>query len=177
MGAKLDHILVNPNQMRHNCIGVQYNPCVYNPTGITRPQEDVTIPLYMSGTIVCADISSPTQQYLEDFPWVILTSQHDWDPHPILFPKILRRKEEEYLFTGIAKIHVYALRIKVHDIEIDPWLRNTIHNSSFIETRIVLQVRIADANVPDAARINYFGDDVLEGHRQDIPSHRTLTSK
>ena len=45
MGDKLDHTLVNPNQMRYNRIDVQDNPCMQNSMGITCPQEDVTIPL------------------------------------------------------------------------------------------------------------------------------------
>ena len=61
MEDKLDHYLVNPNQMRHHCIYVQENPCMQKPMDITCPQEDMKIPLYMSGTIVCADTSLPTK--------------------------------------------------------------------------------------------------------------------
>ena len=54
MGEKLDHTIVNPNQMRQNRIDIQYNPCMQNQMGITCPEEDRTVRLYMSGTIVCA---------------------------------------------------------------------------------------------------------------------------
>ena len=47
MGDKLDHILMNPNQMRHNHINVQDNPCMQNPMGINFLEEDLTIPLYI----------------------------------------------------------------------------------------------------------------------------------
>ena len=39
---------------------------------------------------------------------------------------------------------------KVHETEIYPGLRDTIHDSSFVTTRLVSQVRIADTKVPDA---------------------------
>ena len=45
--------------------------------------DGVTIPIYMSGTIICADNSSPTQKQLEDCPLTVLTSHHDWDPHSV----------------------------------------------------------------------------------------------
>ena len=39
MEDKLDHTLVNPNQMRHHRIDVQDNPCMQNPMGITCPED------------------------------------------------------------------------------------------------------------------------------------------
>ena len=67
MGDKLDHTLVNTNNMNHHHIDVKYNLYMNKPMGTTCPQEDVAITLYMSGTVVCADTSPPTQQNVEDF--------------------------------------------------------------------------------------------------------------
>ena len=94
MGKKFYHTLVNPNQMRHHCIKVQDNPRIHKPMGITFHQEDVTITLYMAGTIVCDDTSSPTKQQLGDCTWIILTYQHDWYPHSVCFTKGSRSEEE-----------------------------------------------------------------------------------
>ena len=69
------------------------------------------------------------------------------------------------------------MRSKVHETEIDPVLRYTVHNPSFIETRLVSQVRISDAKVPDLTRITNLEEDVFEGRREDVPSPRTFTSK
>ena len=77
MGEKLDHTLVNPNQMHHHHIDVQENPCMQNPMGITCPEENATIPIYMSGTIFCDSTSSPTQKQLEDCTWIVLTYPYD----------------------------------------------------------------------------------------------------
>ena len=118
MGEKLDHILVNPNQVRHHRIDVQNNPCMKKPMRITFPEEVVTAPLYISGTIVCADNLSPTQQQLEDYPRIVLTSPHYWDPHSVRFRKGSHSEEEEDLFAGIVSIHADTLRSKVCETEI-----------------------------------------------------------
>ena len=131
----------------------------------------------MSGTIVCAANLSPTQQQLKDFPRIVLTYPHDWDPHSVLFPKGSHSEEEEYLFTCIAEIRVDALRRKVHDTEMETGIRNTVHEPSFITMRLVSQVRIDDAKVSDATRITDIEKEVFEGWRQDILSHRNFTSK
>ena len=126
MGEKLDHTLVNPNQMLHYSTDMKDNPWMYKLMGLTCPKKYVTITLYMSSTIICAETSSPTQQQLEDFTWIILTSQHEWDPNSVRFPKGSHSEKEEYLFTGIVDICVDALRRNVHETEIDPGLRNTV---------------------------------------------------
>ena len=64
MGNKLEHTLVNSNQMHHRHINLQDNPCMHNPMGITCPQEDVTITLYIAGTFFGANTSSPTKHKL-----------------------------------------------------------------------------------------------------------------
>ena len=169
MREKLNHTLVNPNQMSNHHIDVQDNPCTNKSTFIKCPQEDVTILLYMSGTMFCADTSSLTQQQLEDFPRIILTSQHDWDPHSSHFPKGSHSKEEGYLFAGIAEILVDTLRSKVHETDIDPGLHDTVHDPYFIAMRIVSQVRIADAKIHDATRTHDLNEDFLKVNVKTYP--------
>ena len=69
------------------------------------------------------------------------------------------------------------MQSKLNDTEIDPGLHDTVHDPYFIATRLVSQVRIADAKVTDATRITDLEDDVFEGRRQDVRSHRNFTSK
>ena len=94
----------------------------------------MTIPLYMSGTIVCVYTSSPKQQQLEDFHKIILTYQHDWDPHSVRFPKCSHSEEEKDLFAVIAEIRVDALLSEVHETHIWPGIRKTVHDLSFNAT-------------------------------------------
>ena len=177
MGDKWYHTLVNPNQMYNNHIDVQDNHCMQNPMGITCPKYDVTIPLNMSGTIVSADNLLPKQHQFRDFPQMILTYLLEWDPHCIRFLKDSHSEEEIYSLSGIAEIRVDALQIKVLETKIYPGLRNTAHNALFIVTRLVLQVIIDDAKFTNTTRINDTDEYVLEGWRQGITSHSTLTYK
>ena len=173
----MDHTLVNPNPMRHHHIDLQDNPCIKNPMCITCPEEYVTIPLYMSGTIFCAGTLSSIQHQLEDCPLIVLTSPHDWYPHSVRFATVPHSEEEEYLFASIETIRVDALRSYVHETDIYPGLRNTVHNPSLVATRLVPQVRISDAKVPDATIITNLDEDVFEGRRQNVTYHRKFTSK
>ena len=75
----------------------------------------MTIPLYISGTIVCGDTSLPTQQQLEDIPQIFLTSLHEWDTNSVCIPKDSHSEDEEYLITGTAEIRVDGFRGKVHE--------------------------------------------------------------
>ena len=84
MGDKLDHTLVNPNQLRAYGVSVQDNPFDTKPLSITT--DDVSVELYSEGTIICGDTRTPTESELSQLPRLILTSLHDWDPHNVCFP-------------------------------------------------------------------------------------------
>ena len=75
MGNKLDHTLVNPNQLRAYGISVQDNPFDTKPHSITT--DDVSVELYLEGTIICGDTWTPTESELSQLPLLILTSPHD----------------------------------------------------------------------------------------------------
>ena len=53
IGDKLDHTLVNPNQLRAYGISIQVNPFDTKPLSITA--DDVSVELYLEGTIICGD--------------------------------------------------------------------------------------------------------------------------
>ena len=147
--------------MRHHCIDVQYNTCMHKTMVTNCPQGGVTILIYMSGTIICADTSSSTQKQLEYFPKIILTYQHYQDPHSVCFPKGSRSREDEYLFAGISEICIDALGSKVHETEIESGLNNTVYYLSSIVTRLVSQVIISNAKVPDSTRITDTEEEVF----------------
>ena len=94
---------------------------------------------------------------------IFLTFPYDCDPHSGRFLKVSHSEEEEDLLAGIAEIHVDTLRSKVHETEIDPGICDTVHDLSFIATRLVLQVRITDAKFLDATIITNIEEDVFEG--------------
>ena len=64
MGYKMDHTLVNPNQMRHFGIKVQDNPYDYAPLYLMTEDGDFALPLGFQGTNIMADTRTPTEEEL-----------------------------------------------------------------------------------------------------------------
>ena len=60
MGDKMEHSLVNPNQMRLFGIAVQDNPVCKSPLYLTTEDGDFVLPLQMKGTNVMANTRAPT---------------------------------------------------------------------------------------------------------------------
>ena len=85
-GNKLDHSLLNPNQLRNH--GIVYNDNPFNkdePIGIECP-EIVSIPLETKGTKIRFESRVPTLHELNNIPdsyRVQLTSVHPWNPSSI----------------------------------------------------------------------------------------------
>ena len=75
MGDKLNHTMVNPNQIRAYGVNVQDNPFDAKPLSITT--DDASVMLYSEGTIICGDTRTPTEPELSQLPRLILTSPHD----------------------------------------------------------------------------------------------------
>ena len=96
MGDKMDHTLVNPNQLRSFGITVQDDPYSGAPTFISTEGNEFTMPLWSKGTTLGVSTRTPTEQELqENQPHIILSSEHDWDPQNVRFPKARRAVEEE----------------------------------------------------------------------------------
>ena len=81
MGDKLDHTLVNPNQLQAYGVSIQDNPFDAKPLSIIT--VDISVELYLEGAIICGDTWTPTESELSRLPCLILTSPHDWDPHNV----------------------------------------------------------------------------------------------
>ena len=62
MGDKLDHTLVNPNQLWAYGVSVQDNPFDAKPLSITT--DDASVKLYSEGMIICGDTWTPTESKL-----------------------------------------------------------------------------------------------------------------
>ena len=74
VGDKLDHTLVNPNQLWAYGVNIQDNHFYAKPLSIT--SDDASVELYSEGTIICGDTRTPTESELSQLPWLILTSPH-----------------------------------------------------------------------------------------------------
>jgi hypothetical protein len=93
-GDLLDHSLVNPNQLRHFGIQVSDNPYDHeHPLQISTDVCD--IPLDINGTIISFQTRAPTDEELNSYPHIVLTSDHPWDPHNVVLGAVSRSVEEE----------------------------------------------------------------------------------
>ena len=82
LGTKMEHSLLNPNQLRFNGISVQDNPFDTN-TPLSIEHDDITIPLSILGTNIFLNTHTPTQRELDSCPHIHLTSDVYWNPHTV----------------------------------------------------------------------------------------------
>ena len=150
MGDKLDHTLVNPNQVRAYSVSIQDNPFDTKPLSIAA--DDVSVKLYLEGTIICGDTQTPTESELGQLPRLILTSPHAWDPHNVCFPSYSGQLSDS---TPIESSHSI--------LAVDTLLQHTIYDPMMVASLMSSQVQVAEIAMPSAL--------------QDVPLARTFQSK
>jgi hypothetical protein len=89
MGDKMEHTLVNPNQLRAYGFTVQDNPFSTSPTFISTEGHGFSMPLKSKGSTSILGVITriPADRELQECQHVILSSEHDWDPQNVRFPK------------------------------------------------------------------------------------------
>ena len=95
MGDKMNHSLINPNQLRLYGATVQDNPVCDYPLYIMTEDGEFVLTLGMKGTNVMANTHRPTMEELHDCMHITLSSHHLWDPHRVRFPESSRTVQEE----------------------------------------------------------------------------------
>ena len=82
-GTRLDHSLFNPNQFRSYGLGFWDNPYDKERGLEIEINDDITIPMYSSGTKVLFQSRVPTAHELNTCPHINLTSQEEWNPKQV----------------------------------------------------------------------------------------------
>ena len=82
-GNKLDHSLINPNQLRFGGTPVWDNPYDSSHDTSIECSDGLTIPLKFDGVKGIFQSRSPTTQELNDCVHVHLTSDREWNPHNV----------------------------------------------------------------------------------------------
>ena len=147
---KLDHTLVNPNQLRAYDVSVQDNPFDTKPLSMTT--DDVSIELYLEGTIICGETRMPTESKLGQLPRLILTSLNDWDPHIVCFLSCSSHSSDS---TPIKSSHSI--------LAVDTLLQHTIYDQIMVASLMSSQVQVAEIAMQSAIH--------------DVPSAQTFQSK
>ena len=65
MGDKMEHSLLNPNQLRYFGVTVQDNPFSDAPLYISTENGDFVLPLEILGTKIVAETRTPTERELQ----------------------------------------------------------------------------------------------------------------
>ena len=88
----MQHTLLNPNQLRSFGMLVKYDPFASDePIHIESENRDAVLHLHTEGTIIYMDNWTPTDEELLQFPHIIMTSPHPWNPSEVQFPKTSQR--------------------------------------------------------------------------------------
>ena len=95
MNTTTEHTLVNPNQLQHFSVIVQDNPYSSSPLYIESTDCDFVLPLIVEGTNILEHTRTPTGEELATCRHIVLSSQHEWNPHRVQFPKAIQSVEEE----------------------------------------------------------------------------------
>ena len=76
-------------------------------------ENEFCMELVMTGTVVYDETFTPSEQELHQFPQIILSFPHTWNPQKMAFPRAQRTLEEE---MGTLR-HVSAMDSMEGDIE------------------------------------------------------------
>jgi hypothetical protein len=95
MGDKMDHILVNPDQLWACGLTVKDDPFSDAPIFIAMEGHEFVLPLLSKGTLLGASTRMPPCTESQLCQHVTLLSEHKWDPQSVCFPEASRAVEEE----------------------------------------------------------------------------------
>ena len=97
-GNKLDHTLINPNQVRHHGNKYWDNPYDRRHDLCIDIDRGPVIPLTLCGTKVSFDSRVPTKQELDTCEHIELTSSIPWDPHVVKLGEMnAPRHQDDYI--------------------------------------------------------------------------------
>ena len=108
-GKKLDHSLLNPNQIRSYGIKVWDNPFDQDRGTMIDVGNEISIPLQVQGTKIYWHSSAPTKEELERCPRIVLTSKREWNPETVVLKEVQamtqKRKGNIHLDSDMMLLH------------------------------------------------------------------------
>lgn len=87
-GTKLDHSLINPNQIRYNGIDFWDNPYDCHHNTCIEVHDGPTIPLTLDGTKIAFTSRTPTTDELNSCIHINMTSDEPWNPTTVRLGEI-----------------------------------------------------------------------------------------
>jgi len=94
----MDHLLLNPNQLRHYGVDVEDNPYCGRQMMIRKTDldgdEDFVAILKSQGTVIFMDTWTPTDEDLNELSHIVLTFSKEWETHSVEFPSATSPEEK-----------------------------------------------------------------------------------
>jgi hypothetical protein len=141
MGGKMDHTLVNPNQLRAFGLNVQDNLFSDAPIFIGTEGHEFMLPLTSKGTILGVTTRTPTDNELQTCPHITLSSEHEWDPQNVQFPKAPCTVEEEIART-IGAVTTQGGVFDFVDIPTDDTAGDRLFDIGTLSKRLIASVQV-----------------------------------
>jgi len=120
----MENSLMNPNQLRDFGVDVEDNPYGDKPMIISKQDQDdgdFVAALKLTGTTIYIYTWTPTREDLQDYPHIVLTSSHPWNPSKVQMPTMSSLEIKEVESVGISKAGVSQVG-GVNHIYSDPYL-------------------------------------------------------
>ena len=173
-GTKLDHSLINPNQLRHAGVDFWDNP--YDPHHELSIEVDrgPFIPLKYEGTKLRFQSRAPTSHELDTLPHVELTSSTPWEPTEIQLGEIKSKTKMKLSRTqrilNARERRIFSVRTSedksmYYDPSSDEAILHSIEPSLIKLNELITMRRIATIDTSE-----------LEFDHLDAPARRTFIS-
>ena len=124
LGSKLDHSLLNPNQIRYFGIKVRDDP---TEDGLGIYADEAYIPFHMNGVMCMVETRTPTLDELRTCNLIVLTSSTDWKPQDAEF-----RVASVYDVKNPPSPKETALSRSTTSLELSSFESGTLELSSFV---------------------------------------------
>lgn len=127
-GSKLDHSLINPNQVRSYGVPFWDNPYDDLQGLCIEATDELTIPMSSQGTKIFFTSRTPTERELRTCPHITLTSNLEWNPNDVRLSQVRTEKEPPFFKVTMSEDGDNQWSYLRHDIdatmlnEIDPTL-------------------------------------------------------
>ena len=161
-GSRMDHSLINPNQVRHYGLEFWDNP-YDRERGLKIASDDgLVIPMYSQGTKIMFRTRVPTREELEECPHITMTSPRPWEPSEVVLQEANIRRPS---ITDTPLIQQLGYGSYAYsDATTDEAILHEI-NPVLVTLK---ELAISKVQVNEAATNNQFG--------HDVPERRTFVS-
>ena len=129
-GLKLDHSLLNPNQIRHNGIDLWDNPFDKSKKLAIDVDQGPLIPLTFSGTKLHFTSRTPTDNELSTCQHIHMTDKKPWDPATIQLSQVCTNEiKEENLNIKISTVDIIQNPYSNTDKDINQYMHHDLTDS------------------------------------------------